>query len=231
MALGEYERLTKEWEAQNDSNRNLSQALTQPLRHYDVLAQVTTLSTTSTVSSTYVLSFPTVRTHPALEAAVQDLNAVLQREPLMDNVRAAFIRLGLNRPYGQNKSPLDQLEASRRSLELPSMDEGSPVAVLISLRGSIDDAVAALLRHCPMPEEQTRGIYAKIISIGQRCGKAGKPFDFFCEVATSAKRLHQTFSEAKQPNQSREQLILLFNEGLLFLQTFLDCLDETKLRP
>ena len=71
----------------------------------------------------------------------------------------------------------------------------------------------------------------KIESLGRQCGRGDLPLAHFVDLAASAKRILDTLSGAKQANLSREQVSEVFYQGVTFLNTLLESLDETKLKP
>lgn len=226
----DWNELTKTWQSHNDSARDLTRVLTEAIPGYALRAQVTALSTSSTVTASFAvrINFPMIE--PALQKAAKEMDAIFQREPLMSNVRAAFVQFDLDRSQGTRRSPLNLLMDSRLALEHPAGDESSPVGVLIALREAIDGVITEVLRRCP-GQEPTRHFNDKILSIGRRCSKAGVPSNYFDVLGARGIKLHDTLSNTKQTSVSRDQLFLLFDEGLLFLQAFLDGLDKTKLHP
>jgi hypothetical protein len=231
LSQRDWTELTRNWQSQNDAARNLTQVMTEAVPIYAMRAQVTALSTSSTVMATSAVEFHFPQIGPALQEAAKNMDTILRRDPLMKNIQAAFVRFGLDKSQGTRRSPLDLLKDSQLALEHPAGAESSTVGVLIALREAIDGAIADVLRRCPSPEERTRHFDDKILSIGRRCSKTGILSDYFDELGTSGKKLYATLSETKQISVSRDQLFLLFDAGLLFLQTFLDGIDETKLHP
>jgi hypothetical protein len=222
------------WAAYNDHARTLVGTIAEPLQQYSTVA-LSTGSTVTTMAAEVVVFGPAfggaeVHAERARHRLIQGMNIIRRRHPLADEVRAAMVRLSLNRAHHSKKSALALLDDAQAALDRPTTEGNSAVAVLVGLRESIDGAITDLLRRRPM-QESTDMAGGKLLSIGQQCAKSGMPFKYFERLEASLQNLNRSFSEGKQRNYSREELILLFDGGLSFLRTLLEGLDESKFKP
>jgi hypothetical protein len=114
------------------------------------------------------LSQSTVAPSVDVEAAVDVLESLYKRAPMVQNARFELRRLGLDKRYSSDKSALELLDDAERGV---NMDHD---AGLISLRESIDAAVAALNRRKPQQESTGGTIGARLISMFRHeCGRPG----------------------------------------------------------
>ncbi|MFI5393896.1 MAG: hypothetical protein ACHQ9S_00060 [Candidatus Binatia bacterium] len=162
--------------------------------------------------------------------AVVRFSAVLQREPLVERAQTELQRLDLNRPQLGQRSPSAVLREALEVLGRPSGSAGAPAAVLLSVREAIQGTLGGLIRRRPT-QEPAKKTGEKVASIGRQCGRCSLPPDFFKRMGAQAEALIDALSSAKQSEMPREVVSALFNRGVLFLATFLEALDETKLRP
>lgn len=189
----------------------------------------------SVTTSTAVTSFSTFHLSkydlsPAFRSATQRLDVVLQRGPLLSDVRAALLQLGLDHPGGTIKSPIELLEDARLALDRPGGDEPSALNAWVGLREAIDLTLSRLLPRRPM-QEQAPTHQGKVASLGVQCGKDNLPPGHFDRLGKDLHQLMNTLSSAKQRKLDRGQVTHIFNQGLLFLKAFLGSLDPAKLNP
>jgi len=220
---------TNAWAAYNDHARTLAGTIAEPLREYTTIALSTGNTVTTSVAEVIAFGGDEIPAERARHNMVQDMNIILRRHPLADEVRAAMVRLSLNRAHFSKKSALELLDEARAALDRPTSEGNSSVAVLVGLRESTDGAIADLLRRRPM-QESTDMVGGKILSIGRQCARGGTPRKYFEALESSLQNLNRAFSEGKQRNYSREELLFFFDSGLNFLRTFLEGLDETKFK-
>ena len=162
---------------------------------------------------------------PHTKAATVRLVQALDRIPLIQRAEAEMRRLGLDKRAGDNRrSPLELLRDAQQAFG------GGPGSILIPLRESIESVLAALLLKRPTPEPAGRA-GEKVESIGRQCGRSDLPSAHFPDLGTSAKTILNSLSGAKQANLAPEKVSELFYQGVTFLNTLLESLNETKLRP
>jgi hypothetical protein len=211
----------------------------EALRHQAVQVQQTDFRAfTSTVSATG-LTMTTIidqLTRPApagFQYAAKDAAAgvyqIFARHDLISQITERLSELGLDRRSGNKQTPIEQLEDAKLALDRPSHGEGVPVAILIPLRECIQTVVEGLMKRRKRQEE-ARAFKAKILSIGDQCGRAGLALDHFARLAEDGHPLINKLSAGKDTAMSRNELGHLFQQGALFLKTLLDSIDETKLR-
>jgi hypothetical protein len=183
------------------------------------------VATTSavTMGSTGMLFSLGLVEEPQIKAATSQLVQVLDRIPLVKRAEAEMRRLKLDQRAGSIRSPLDLLGDAQQAFG------GGPGSILIPLRESIEGALAALLKRRPMQEPAGKA-GDKIESIGRQCGRDELPLAHFVDLAASAKRILETLSGAKQANLSPKQVSEVFYQGVTFLNTLLESLDEAKLK-
>ncbi len=167
---------------------------------------------------------------PVVEAARNELFLTLDRHPLADKAQASMHRLGLKSRGGDKRPATDLLAEARATMERPSVGEGRPTSVLVTLRECIDAAITELVRRRPKQEE-TKGWAGKVASVGHQCQRPGLPPDYFDRLGIDADRLMDELSKAKQIHMDRVLVTEVFKRGLLFLNALMDGIDETLLRP
>jgi len=133
-------------------------------------------------------------------------------------------RLGLDKRAGRNRTSLELLRDAQKAFG------GGPSSVLIPLRESILKTLAALLARRPTQEPADKAA-KQIESVGMQCGREGLPVAHFPDLGTSGKRILDALSGAKQADLPAEKVSALFYEGVTFLNTLLESLDEAKLKP
>jgi len=182
-----------------------------------------TTSAFTTSSTGFLLSSGPIG-EPQTKVARARLLQVLDRSPLVKRAEEGMQRLGLDKRYGTNRTPLELLRDAQKAFG------GGPGSTLIPLRESILGALAALLSRRPAQEPAGKP-EEKVESIGRQCGKDGLPLAHFPDLGTSAKRILGILSDAKQANPTPEEISKSFYEGVSLLDALLESLDETKLKP
>jgi hypothetical protein len=155
---------------------------------------------------------------------------IVERFPIADDVRTSMRRLRLDAREGTYQTALQLLDESQGAIDHPTDSGSGAVSVLITLRESINVTLSELLRRRPKQEVASK-TRAKVESIGGQCGRTGLSLQHFERLAGDAEDLLGRLSGAKQANMSREKIMELFRDGLLFLKAFLDSIDENRLRP
>ncbi|PYM23226.1 MAG: hypothetical protein DMD78_12530 [Candidatus Rokuibacteriota bacterium] len=125
---------------------------------------------------------------------------------------------------------MELLNEARAALELPAFQEGGPASVLLPLRECINGAISELVRRRPRqePAGKTR---EKLASIGTQCGRSGLDKSYFDRIAADADLLLNQLSGSKQAGIPREHVNELFHRGLLFINSLLESIDESRLKP
>jgi len=222
----EWQRAKEGWTAVRDSMQPILNSKPD-LSRFTVAVSATTVSTNLFV---YSVGPVTPSFEPVQTAAKRELAQVLERSPLIDEVRKSITRLGLDVRTGK-RSALQLLEDAKLALDRPQSDEGDAAsAALIPLRECIESSLAELVRRRPEQEETGSKTVNKITSIGKQCGRPIFHADHFARLGADCTDLINKFSGAKQATMPRNEIMAQFNEGLLFLKAFLDSIDESKLR-
>lgn len=211
-------------------HKRADQALASAGTVYDFTVAVSTA--TATTSGTFVnavLYEQSPEIQNAVRFASAQMNKIIECPVLMNEVKSCMKRLGLDRASHSNRGPLDLLEEAYAALERPSGSESSPVAVLISLRESVNMTLSELLRRRPT-QEPAGNQGEKVRSIGRQCGRAEVAADIFNQQADVVDDLIANLSSAKSQALSRTRMSELLTSGLLFLKAFLDSLDSAKMR-
>jgi len=222
------------WRAWHGSAKAVLDAQTT-INSFSAVAQSTSNIAMSGAMSVIPLSTPVISStaplsSPLIQQARSRLVQTLERFPLTDEVRSNLRRLGLNFRGGNFQTPLAFLEEARASFDMPVVADGGSVSVLISLRSCIDAAITELVRRRPQ-QEPVKGWYGKVVSLGQQCGRPGLDGGYFDRLGNEAENEMNRLSGAKQANFERTQLTESFRQGLLFLNSLLESIDERLLRP
>jgi hypothetical protein len=184
----------------------------------------TTVSAALTTSLSVSVGFVS---NPSAPPVVQ-LQTVLQRSRLFEDVLELLIVFGLNVGHQGSRSPTELLREGHTALAQSSAAGTSPVSVLISARESIDHALAILIRRRAQQEPVRK---QKVVSIGAQCGLDGLDADHFARLEANFSALSTRLSASKQAAMARAEVSTLFNEVLQFHHSLLTSLDPTKLRP
>jgi hypothetical protein len=175
-----------------------------------------------------------VASRPGASARVltarDDLARSSRRGPEVARALASMLRLGLDRSAGGSLPATDHLSAAVAALDAPPVPDGGPLPVLVALRECIERVFADLLRRRPRQEKAGKAA-DKVLSIGGQCARAGLPPDHFMPLAADADPLIDDLSKAKYGSVSRERQSVEFQRGLVFLNAFLDGLDEARFKP
>jgi hypothetical protein len=188
----------------------------------------TTIATSTVISSAYIPRMPT-SSQSAARNAYERYEELVERSNLVDEIGTEIHRLGLSSSILGYESALSLLLQSKQAFQVPSLEEVSPSAVLIPLRGAIDRALADLLPKRPQ-QEKAKSLQDKVTSIATQCRRPSVDTRQIEQLAQEAYDLNDELSEAKQCSMSRERVRELMNRGFLFLRSFLRALDETKLQ-
>lgn len=221
------EKLTSSFRQRNDAARIALYTLRENKQMFSVVSTGTAFTTSATVLQTFDVG--NMDLDPEALGYVRRATRLYDRQPASDRVRQGLKRCGLDSGRGR-RSALDHLEDAERAYAAPSGESTSPVAVLVSLREAIGTAVDDVHARC-QPQEPGGNWTEKVMSIGRRCGSASAPSDRFQILAQSVRAMVGELSGAKRGDMEREAVLLKYVEGLAFLQSFLDAVDESKLRP
>lgn len=219
----EWTRLTAAWTEQPSSSPGQGQV---PLfRVFSTATATTSFSTTLA----FMTSTPWMETAEAREP-IAALDASVERTAKIDSVRADFARLGLTSAPPGRRSPLALFNDAVAARRLPSTGEPMPTSVLISLRESIDSALAALLQRRPTQAPAAKAV-DKVPAIGAQCARPHLPQHYVNNVGVNCGKLLKELSSAKQAALGEKRLNTTFDAAVLFFQSFLSSLDESTLRP
>jgi hypothetical protein len=86
-----------------------------------------------------------------------------------------------------------------------------------------------MIRRRPV-SEPAKSFEAKIQSLGRHCGLPSLTSGHFDRLGADGEKLRDVLSLGKQRVASRERLIELFNDGLLYLKALLGSIDAQRLR-
>lgn len=221
------ERLTITWRRQNDATRAVSHELRETLQVYGLSANHTIYTTTSSVSEAF--SITAIPLEPDALSYVQEVNKLVDRGHLLERLRAGLRRCGLDRGQAGKRSALDLIEDAERAISAPSGSQTSPTAALVPLREGIGTAIRNVFGRC-RPQDEGKNWSAKVLSIGERCASGSVPPDHFKGLATRVEVMVNELSGGKHHIMNRDTVLLKYVEGLSFLLTFLDGVDESRLR-
>jgi hypothetical protein len=232
-------RLTVEWQRANDATRAMAR---EAREWYGVYSPVflTTATTTSASSVTAAVSLPDIgaavdrlRRNPeqkSIRDKAANIAALLGRHDVLRIVMDEMKRCGLDQGRGGRRSPLALLKEAELALEQPSGPEVSITGALIALRQSIERAVLDLLGRC-VGQSEAPSWKAKVQAIGMRCQKPHLPSGYFDGLGESlGLRMNHLSGVGKDRVLSRQDVLIVFLDGLNFLRAFLEGLDEAKLR-
>lgn len=199
---------------------------------YDVtnsLAVATSGAINTTVSMLNLNDHSPTSLPESARLARDRLSQVLDSSNLVDRVKAAMARLGLDRSGGSGRTALEFLNESQSGLKTPVTNGLEVTSVLISLRSSIDASITELTRRKPQQEKAGKW-HDKVLFLGRQCGIATSPPGHFERLASRIGQIMDRLSGAKTTSMTREQLLEQFHEGITFLDAFLGSIDESKLR-
>jgi hypothetical protein len=220
------EKLATAWRQQNDAARTVLYTLRETKQVLAVTSGSTAFTTTATVGQ--VFNVGDIDLTPEALQYVRRATQLLDRQPILERVRQGLLRCGLDRGRGK-RSALDLLEDAERAYAVPSSERTSPTAVLVPLREAIRTAILDTHARC-QPQEHGGNWSDKVLSIGRRCGSASAPSNRFQVVAHNAAAVVDHLSGGKRDDMERDAVLLKYVEGLSFLLSFLDAVDESRLR-
>lgn len=221
----EVQRLESSWQQQNDAARSWTGELGESRGVYGPVFQSTILTSTNTATGTVVGAMYDLNQSPAIQQTVAFYSALERRQESTEQLREAIVRCGLDSRQGDRRSVLEFLNEAEDAITSGT----SPIAVLIPLREAINAAIESLLRRS-RGQEPASTWKEKVLSIGRRCGKANLPSGYFDRLADAANSQINELSGIKPRGISRVFVLVFFNDGLQFLLTLLDGVDETRLR-
>lgn len=228
MKSAEWEREIERWRAFNASTEKL---LTMRTDVNSFVAVSTSTTAAVSLSAFDAIQWPSISEadKDALRLYAVRFHAGIDRQVVVDEVRAEMRRLSLDVRSSAYRSALEILDEAVAGIDVPAAGEGSPIAALVPLRESIDAAVTELVRRRPVTE-RAKPFREKIHSIGRHCALPALPAGHFERLAEDGAKLLDDLSGAKQDTISRALIIDLFNAGLLYLKGLLASIDAAKLR-
>lgn len=165
-----------------------------------------------------------------LQPKLTDFNDAVQQSIERERVELLFVKLGLDKDFGQIKSPLTRLQEAYLGLNQANAEIASATSILIPLRDCIEGIVSILLPRRPR-QEQSGSLSNKIQSIGKQCGNANFDSQTFLRYGVQASSLHSIFSRAKDKRMLRTEILTHFNAGVTLIRAILTALDPDKFRP
>lgn len=222
LPVGTWVELTDSWIAHNERTEAISKSL---IAGSTVTATAQAAALTTTLS-TRQFSAWIARADPD---AVANLEALLHRPTLEEEVRRELKRLRLDVPRPASRSAADLVGEALSSLQQPAGSAPGPASVLIPARESIHLSIADLLQRRPV-QEPAKKLADKVSSIGRQLGWHDLPVDHFDRLAQNAENLIDRLSGAKQKAFSATELSSEVDSVLQFHRTFLSSLDDTKVR-
>ncbi|MEE9255304.1 MAG: hypothetical protein V3U43_10235 [Pseudomonadales bacterium] len=228
LAPRDWNHMQSAWEGWRASAAGVRDALAGGLP-FTLSAQATGVSTSTVLTEYSSRSWDPARFLSNINPIVIKLGSVLARQPRRGAVLDDLVRLGLDKRLGSSRSAAELLEEACHALDQPSTEPASPVAVLLSLRESIQAAIVDLLPKRPS-QEPAKNWQDKVISIGRQCGWRDLSPGHFERLGTDVESLMDSLSGAKRETCARQELIRRFDGGLLYLRSFLGSIDETRFR-
>jgi hypothetical protein len=229
LAPGSWDRLEAQWEAWHASASRVAAHLPTEVNPFGAIAGTAAVGSNGELLDDTLASRLPNGSRAAIERADSRFDQVVNGIALIPEVKAAMIRLELDRRRGSSRTPVELLDEAASALACPSAEDSGPVAVLVAVRECVESTLSRLLASRPT-QEPARRAHEKILSIGRQCGRATLPSNHFIHLGTEATHLLDALSHAKQEKLSRPQVMDRYNQALLFLQAFLDSLDESQLR-
>jgi len=225
---GEWTRQIEGWRAWHEAARQL-QGIRTTVNSFGAVSQAATNTSVSGVMPVFASGPHVPPLPPRIEVPRTKLFQTLDRYPLVGRATASMRRLGLDSRGGSARPPLGLLQEARGALDRPVVGDGGPVSVLVSLRECIDAVITELVRRRPR-QETAKSWDGKIVSVGGQCARPMLAAGHFSRLGVDAESLMNQLSGAKQAGMNRDQLAEFFNRGLLFLNAFMDSIDESLLR-
>ena len=161
--------------------------------------------------------------------AVANLCHQVESVNTKDETIRLLIKYGLDKGYGNERSPVDSFEIGFAAFENPVTDGNPAVTSLIPVRSCIDSMISILLRR-RINQEPASGEIKKIQSIGNQL-----KYDTILDVAvdTWAEEYHELsnlLSNAKMQNMDRNEWRKTLQRAMNFIIGFLNILDPEKLK-
>jgi hypothetical protein len=240
-----WDRLIKSRQQQNDATRTFRYGMSEIISDYSPTSTANVAVSSATVSAVaahppvdIILQGQKTRAQPwvtfppsALKAAIEGLNVILDRARLYEQIKDAIRRLKLNTALPGQRDLYQLLDESQAAVEKPSAEMSSLHGAELPIRQCIWDAITELLRRCPN-QAPTKKWPSKVLAIGEQCGKQNLPPGYFELLAADVLvKLGELAGGGKTNAQSRDQMLLLVNDGLQFLLALLEGVDEKRLRP
>ncbi len=159
---------------------------------------------------------------------VRNLNIVFDRGGMVAKVRRMMVQLALDRSAEGRSSPVQLLDEAEALMGRPAGAADSPLGAFIAMRSAVNESLEAIRRRAP-DQESTKGV-GKIVSLGRRCGRAGLAISHFERLEVEWGQLNDKLSDGKSAQLSRDQIALIFTNGLSFLLALLEAIDGEVLK-
>jgi len=215
------------WQTLKDAVVSIQGSKTE-VQSFSANATATGLTVSTIVSDLNSYVFPA----PVKNILVQTtsrLSNIVDRDATSSNILTEMKRLHLDIRGGDRQTAVELFEQAKAAIDRPTLGEGSPIAILIALRESIDAIIDELIKR-RLFQEPAKKVRDKISSIGRQSGRLGLTEDHFARLGDDASRLRDDLSGGKQDSVSRAELTSLFQRTTLFLKALLQSIDETKLK-
>jgi hypothetical protein len=172
-----------------------------------------------------------VTKNPEARAAFENLQAVAGRFIDASQVERILQELGFDKAYKGKKSPLELFQTAQGAFEKPVINKDPIITSLIPIRECIHLIIAELLKRRPIQEE-TRGDYAKVVSISRQLKRDTIQIDVFDSLA---RQWHdeirdKELSAAKEGSVQREEWLRRLQRATQFLFSLLSGLDPAKMK-
>lgn len=158
----QWKRIEANTAAQCDAARQMLTAMSNR-QHFAI-----TTSTTSATTAVTIEGFSAFLHNPPFQHARQKMVRILDRQPLVDDVRSRLINLRFDQRRESIKSALELLDEAVGGFRRPTSGP-SPLSVLFTLRETVLLVIDELLKRRPR-QEPARTIQQKLESIGSQCG-------------------------------------------------------------
>jgi hypothetical protein len=201
------------------------------LLNYTTTVSATGLTTNSMIYAIGPIAPPLA---PVVDRVKVQINTIMEARPLMQDVEASIKRLGLNDlECGDQRTAVQLLRDSKLALDRPATPSANePIPVLIPLRQCVLAILGELWRRTNSQEKLSGDKHkARIVALGKYCGLASIQSSVFEVLGSQWSALFTRLSDTKDATMPRSEISREFNNGILFLQAFLDTIDETKLKP
>jgi len=229
------EKLSVQWRQANDATRALGHEVREMYGVYAPTFNTVALATSTASTGVAVTCFGAASgqgtaSTPAARRTLEEAGALMSRQGTAAQVREGLVRCGLNVPRADRRSPLDLLDESQTSLEQAAQGVGS-TSSLVPLRQCMERTVVHLFERC-----STGGIAAgswndKVIVIGNVAQKPNLQEGYFPDLAkTLAPQIERLSERGKDRVMERAEVLILYADGLNFLRSLLEGVDERRLR-